>query len=172
LRASGAFPANTLLSYDSSKLTGGTRRGEYHYNHKPFRVWRHDPSGIDMFERDIMIFCEDYNLPFDQKMFRSALLHSNEIRAANGSTIDPEKLAYTYLITFMFSAYNFMKDLDSFSSVKYLKQYCENNEVLSLLNVTTEKEFYNWKRHAKKIKSQKVMSKVSNEIHSLEEFFV
>ena len=173
LRHSGVLPADVLLSYDSSKLTGGTRRGEYHFNHQSTRFWRDDPVGLEYFESECAKFCKVLDIEFCPKHFNSAILHNNEIRLKSEAGFEDSKIVMSYVTIFLFSAYGFMKTIEHFKNRENIERECKKKELLKLLDITDYSDFKNWANYAKKsIKSDRVMSKDSyNPPSSLSEFF-
>lgn len=174
LRSSGILPADVLLSYDSSKLTGGTRWGEYHIHHKVKRFWRHDPTGLDVFIDEARKLCKTIGSEFCEAHLRSVILHSQEIRDGNEEKeFIKAKLDLAYVQAFITSAYGFMESLEAFKDRKQIEKHCKHKALLPLLDIKDTSHFNDWKREASKIlKSEKVQSKSSYvEPSTLEEFF-
>jgi hypothetical protein len=174
MRHSGALPEKVHLSYDSSKLTGGTRWGEYHIHHKVKRFWRHDPTGLDNFIEESRKLCNKAGIEFCESHLRSVILHSQEIRDQNDEkSFEYEKLNLAYVQAFLTSAYGFMQSLEAFRDRSNIEKYCKHKELLPLLDISDNDTFYSWKDEMSKIlKTDKVLSKSAyTPPSSLEGFF-
>lgn len=161
-RNSGLIPNDVLVSYDSTKHTGGLVRGDMQIEHQCLRAERSSPKNLAKQDAAIISFAEHIlKEPItDRRFLHDAILQPKSIMQAKyGDT--PElnlKLTEVKFMILMTSIYNFIKTFDRcHRNEEYLNKVCDNQAILALKNVGTQKEFDSWKSYAKSsINSNKV----------------
>lgn len=175
-RNSGIVPADVLISYDSTKHTGGLVRGDLQINEDCLRARRDTQQNLNQQSNEITSFARDIlKDPIqDVKWLHDTIIHPKKHiiemygdGPANYST--SLRLTETKFLILLCSIYNFIKTFDKcHSDATFMSTVCPP-AIIALQHVQTEKEFAAWKQHAKtSVRSNKVQILNTN---NLSEFF-
>lgn len=161
-RNSGIIPADVLISYDSTKHTGGLVRGDMQINEDCLRAERSTQKNLSKQISTLVDFSTNIlkDPLTDIKWISDAIIQpkSQIIKMYGESGETNLKLTELKFMILFCSVYNFIKTFDKcHKSEAFLNRVCGNQSVLSLKNVETRKEFDQWKNFAKSsVKSNKV----------------
>jgi hypothetical protein len=174
-RRNGVIPEDVLVSYDSSKHTGGLVRGQYQIGHKIVAVPRDSKKHLSKIENKIFTFAKEIlgvELPHED-LHNVMFLTVPEFvaRYPNKPYDEVTQNLINLRFTMLFnSIYEFIKNFDRLhTDEKYLHSITDNN-ILLLEKVKTPQEFAEWEHLVRgKISSKRTPCKGVNS--NLEEFF-
>lgn len=174
-RRSGIIPEDVLISYDSSKHSGGLVRGQYQLDDKIIFVSRKTKKKINEIESSIMSFARHilkYDLPRED-LHNVIFLNVAEFMSRYPNRPEQEvtqNLINLRMIMLFHSIYQFTKTLDRLHiDDKYLHSITNNNIIL-LEKIRDSKDFSDWEHLVRgKIESKRTPSVDTN--NSLEGFF-
>lgn len=174
-RRTGIIPADTLISYDSSKHTGGTIRGQYQIDFDMIQIARETKKNMDKIDHAVISFAHHIlKEDIDRDILHDVILLSKQqiYDKHGGDGPKTRELFVQYrFIMLLFSVYQASKALDRcHTDDKYLQANCENDAIMGLHQVKTQSDFDKWKIHAKsQVGSKKTPCKDS--VTSLDSFF-
>jgi hypothetical protein len=174
-RRNGVIPEDVLISYDSSKHTGGLVRGQYQIGHKIVAVPRDSKKHLSKIENKIFTFAKEIlgvELPHED-LHNVMFLTVPEFmsRYPNQPELEVTQNLINLRFTMLFnSIYEFIKTFDKLHTDEKYLHSITNNNILLLEKVKTAQEFAEWEHLVRgKISSKRTPCKGIN--NSLEEFF-
>jgi hypothetical protein len=174
MRNSGIIPESTLISYDSTKHTGGLSRGDIQMEENCVRVYRDTKQNLEQAERKIQEFAtnvighEIENMKFVHDVLLWTL--SDVVKMHGDTSETRHKIIVTKFLFLMTSIYNFISTFERcHKDEKYFAEVCDFESVLALKSVKTWDDFNKWKNFAKyELTSSKVGVKPTV---TMEDFF-
>lgn len=174
-RKTGIIPEDVLVSYDSSKHTGGLVRGQFQNEFKIMSVPRDTRENLDKLERSIDSLSRHIlKFEVDRDFLHTIVFDTHsQIREKHGDNeATTQRIMQYRFLLLVNSIYNMIKTIDRMHTDDlYLDSVCENQALKTLLKVKNADDFNAWKRFSKgQIESSR--TPVKDQIMSLEEFFV
>lgn len=173
-RRNGVIKDDVLISYDSSKHTGGTVRGQFQLDFDMIQVLRSNKRGMEKLDGQVLSFAEHIlKFPMDRDKLHDVILMSkNQLTERYGEGPMTRELFVQYrFVMLMFSIYQVSKAMDRcHSDTEYLTNKFKNQHVMGLHEVTTKSQLQKWKAGVKSaVPSKRAPSK--HDFTSLEGFF-
>lgn len=153
LRVSGLIPKDTLISYDSSKHTGGVSRGDIQIEHTLKRIYRSTRKHLQLAENTFLDTAKEINFTIDNMQFLHdvILFTVNDIVSKYGDTKEVrEKIVQMKMLQLVTSINNLIKTFNRCHlDFDYFKSVCEYTCLHSLGECKTWEDFRHWQKYAK-----------------------